>query len=213
MKFVFFVEGYTEKMVVPDFIRRHLAARLPQRVGVQAVRFNGCAEFLKKIADRARAHLDGPARGKIIAAIGLLDLYGPDKLGFYDSSARTARERAEWGKKKIEDDVNHEKFRMFFAVHEIEAWLLSQPALFPEDVLNALPGRIEDPESVDFDEPPAKLLSRLFRKKTGRRYKKTIDGSKYFRNLDPDVPYQKCPFLRSMLDELVTLGQQAGMAV
>ena len=44
-----------------------------------------------------------------------------------------------------------EKFRLFFAVHEFEAWLLSQPDIFPREIKNALQNRIAQPEQVNFD--------------------------------------------------------------
>jgi hypothetical protein len=134
----------------------------------------------------------------------LLDLYGPD---FYPSELETADERIEWGKKRLEEVVDQEKFRLFFAVHEFEAWLLSQPSILPREVEKALP-KIVQPERVDFDEPPAKLLDRFYKKQKKKSYKKTAYGKQLFAKLDPDVAVAKCPYLRMMLEELLVLATE-----
>jgi hypothetical protein len=136
----------------------------------------------------------------------LLDLYGPT---FYPSHLTSAQERYEWAVTEIERKVSHPKFRMFFAVHELEAWILSQPQLLPEPVRRALPGRVNAPESIDFEEPPAKLLERLYTSHTGRSYKKRTYGSELFRKLDPSVAYEKCPHLAEMLEHMLTMARQA----
>jgi hypothetical protein len=96
---------------------------------------------------------------------------------------------------------------MFVAVHEIEAWILSQPQLLPASIQNGLPGRSAQPESVNFNEPPAKLLDRLYRTHERSGYKKIVYGSKLFDRLDPSVAYRKCPYLARMLDEMLTMAK------
>jgi hypothetical protein len=90
-------------------------------------------------------------------------------------------------------------------VHEVEAWLLSQPELFPSEVRKALPGTIAQPEGVNFQQPPSKLLQRLFKDKLKQTYKKVTHGKNLFDNLDPSVAYNKCPNLRELLDEMLRL--------
>jgi len=67
-------------------------------------------------------HLNGPSKEKIIAVISLLDLYGPT---FYPAHLTDRDERYLWAKQKIEGNVQEENFFQFFAVHEVEAWILS----------------------------------------------------------------------------------------
>jgi len=200
VKFILFVEGYTERAALREFLKRWLDRQLPRPVGVQVIRFNGCQDFIKDIPTRARMYLEGPQRTDILAAAGLLDLCGPT---FYPSHATSAQERHAWAVAEIERQVNHPKFRMFFAVHELEAWILSQPQLLPEPVRRSLPGSADHPESIDFDQPPAKLLERLYRSHTGKSYKKRTYGEDLFRKLDPSVAYDKCPHLAQMLDYML----------
>ena len=207
MKFVLFVEGHTEKTGLPSFLKRWLDPRLPEPVGIQAVRFEGWQEFRKKIRTKAHMHLEGPAKEKIIAAIGLLDLYGPT---FYPSLLHSADERCNWAVQHLQGQVSHPKFRMFFAVHELEAWILSQPLLLPPEVSGSLSAKVENPEAVNFVEPPAKLLDRLYRKKLGRHYKKRVYGTELLKRADPRVACDECPHLKEMLDEMLRLAARIG---
>jgi hypothetical protein len=146
----------------------------------------------------------------MLGAIGLLDLYGPT---FFPGHLSLARERYKWGKAKIEGDVNLDRFRMFFAVHEIEAWILSQPEILPVGVSTRLPGQARDPESVNLNEPPAKLLDLLYRRHTGGAYKKVTYGDDLFRKLDPNVAFDKCPRLAEMLTEMLAMAAGQGVKV
>jgi hypothetical protein len=73
-----------------------------------------------------------------------------------------------------------------------------------------LPVKAVNPETVNFDEPPAKLLERLYSQKTGRRYKKVTNGRELFGRLDPGVAYGKCPRLKELLDKMLELAEAAG---
>ncbi len=208
MRFVLFVEGYTEKLGVPAFLRKWLDAHLTQRVGVQPVRFEGWRDLYQDVDRRTRMYLNGPQASEILGVVSLLDLYGPD---FYPAAASTAAERYTWAREHIERKVSDCRFRQFFAVHESEAWLLSQPANFPVDVRHSLSGRSSRPEEVNFHEPPAKLLNRLYKEKLNRTYKKVTNGVDLFGRLDPDVAYEKCSRLKEMLDSMVEMAQSAGI--
>lgn len=205
MKFVLFVEGHTEDKALPQFLKRWLDPRLAKPVGIKTVRFEGWSELVKDAPRKAAMHLNGPDQDEIIAVIALIDLYGPT---FYPKTLNTADERFDWARKDLEQKVGHPRFFQFFAVHETEAWLLAAPELFPPEVRNALPAKAAKPETVNFDEPPARLLERLYSQKTGRRYKKVTNGRELFGRLDPNVAYGKCPRLRELLDKMLELARK-----
>ncbi|MFZ2630873.1 MAG: DUF4276 family protein [Desulfosalsimonadaceae bacterium] len=205
MRFILFVEGYTEDKALPQFLKKWLDPRLTNPVGIRTVRFEGWPELLKDTPLKAKMHLNGPTKDDIIAVISLLDLYGPT---FYPKNLTEMTERYDWAKKDIEEKVNQSKFFQFFAVHEVEAWLLSEPDIFPLKVKKAFPNKIEHPETVNFDEPPAKLLERLYPLHPGRSYKKVVNGRNLFGKLSPDVAYQKCPKLKELLDRMLELAKQ-----
>ncbi len=122
MKFVFLVEGDTEKDTIAEFLKRWLDPQLNQRVGIQVVRFQGYAEFVKNLVNKAHMFLDGPKQDQIIAVIGLLDLYGPE----FPEHAKTDKERCERGVDHFQKEVNRDRFRMFFCRARIRS-VVTQP--------------------------------------------------------------------------------------
>jgi hypothetical protein len=205
MRFILFVEGYTEDRALPKFLKKWLDPKLDTPIGIRTVRFEGWTELVKDAPLKAKMHLNGPYKSDIIAVISLLNLYGPT---FYPNHLKQYNERYEWAKNYIEGNVNHPKFLQFFAVHEVEAWLLSQPELFPAKVKKAFPQKITNPETVNSNEPPAKLLESLYRRNVNRSYKKVVNGKELFGKLDPNIAYQKCPKLKDLLDKMLALAQQ-----
>jgi hypothetical protein len=111
----------------------------------------------------------------------------------------------------FEKQVDHARFRMFFAVHEFEAWILGQPDVLPRSVRDALPKSAAKPEKVDFAEPPAKLLNRLYLSCTKKRYRKTTDGKNLLAELDPEIVRGNCPYLKAMLEEMLRMAHDAGL--
>jgi hypothetical protein len=157
LRFVLFVEGYTEKKGIGGFLKRYLdPPRLRQPVGIKVIRFDGWSDLLKDLPQLAKLHLEDPKhRDETIGLIALLDFYGPT---IYPGHAKTVSQRVAWARKHFESEVGHRKFRMFFAVHEVEAWFLSNPALFPKPLQGSLKTKARNPEGVDFDRPPKVLL-------------------------------------------------------
>lgn len=215
MKFVLLVEGKTERQSAGEFLKRWLDPRLTKPVRISIGKFNGYADLAHKMASRAKMHLEGPRQAEIIAVIALLDLYIPDP-NFYPADKTSADDRYAWGKDRFEKEVakhvSRDKFRFFIAVHEFEAWLLSDVRVFPRPVRNALPSkRIAQPERVDFDEHPAQLLDRTYLRAMKVGYKKTVDGQRLFAKLDPNIAAQKCPRLTELLEEMLRLARDAGL--
>ncbi|MDD5371629.1 MAG: DUF4276 family protein [Anaerolineaceae bacterium] len=208
MKYVLFVEGHTEKKAIAPFLKRWLDPRLPQPVGIQPVRFEGWAEMEKDMERKAQLYLQGPKSGEIIAVVALLDLYGPT---FYPGHLHTVEDRYGWAVQDIARKVNQARFRMFFAVHEVEAWLFSKPELFPKEIASKFPGKVQQPETINFDTPPAKLLDAIYYQSLKRHYNKVVNGSDFFKSLDPNDTYQKCPHFAAMMDELLALARQVGL--
>ncbi len=96
MKFILFVEGYTENKALPQFLKKWLDPQLLNPVGIKTVRFEGWPELVKDAPLKAKMHLCGPDKNEIIAVISLLDLYGPT---FYPSKLKESKERYDWAKK------------------------------------------------------------------------------------------------------------------
>jgi hypothetical protein len=210
VRFILFVEGRTEQSGIVSFLKRYLdPPRLKERVGITCVQFEGWSDLVKDLRKFAHLHLNDPKhRDQTIGLIALLDLYGPS---FYPHHRTTASERLSWAKAHFEKMVNHPKFRMFFAVHEVEAWFLSDLSLFPPEIRKALSSKTKNPESVNFDTPPKAVLKRLYREKLRREYKQVTQGIEFFAKLDPEAASALCPYLQLMLDEMVALAKNAGL--
>jgi hypothetical protein len=200
------LEGDTESEVIGPFLKRWLDPRLSRPVGVEPDSFAGWRELVRDAHQRVRLHLTGRHRDEIIAVIGLMDLHGPT---FYPPSKQTATERRQWATAHMVRLVDHRLFRMFFAVHELEAWLLSQPDILPAAVRKDLPKK--KPETVNFKHPPSAVLDRLYRSRLNRGYRKVGDGAELFRHLDPAQAYKNCPALAEMFDTLLQLAKNAGL--
>jgi hypothetical protein len=127
VNFAFFVEGPTER-ALSAFFKRWLDPQLTRPVGVKPVRFRGSGDFTKSFAQRARRDL---ASSQLIAVVGLLDLYD---AGLQFPPALTTDAKYIWAKAQMENQVRDPRFLQHFAVHETEAWLLSDPAIFPDKV-------------------------------------------------------------------------------
>ncbi len=205
MKFVLFCEGPTERKSLPAFFKRWLDDKLSQPVGIAPVKFGGWRDLYEGAPKKAQLRLK---ETDVIAVISLLDLYGPT---FYPEHLNAADKRYDWAKKHMEERVGQDKFRQFFAVHEVEAWLLSDLTLFPKEIKSGFPGKAKNPETVNFNEPPAKLLDRLYGDRLKRSYKKVTQGKELFDKLSPEKARNKCPRLTEMLDEMLKLAKAAGL--
>jgi hypothetical protein len=208
VKFVLLLEGRTEAYIC-EFLGRWLNARLSKNVGFTPVHHEGWHQLVKDARIKTDLHLNHPRRGKdVIAVVGLLDLYGPD---FYPPTAQTVAERYEAGKKHMEKLVGNERFFQFFAVHEIEAWLLSDPGRFRSEVRSEVNKLCSSPETIDSGNPPSKRLNELYRTKfKNATYDKVGNARNEFPKLDPEKAAEKCPYLREMLTFLLERAREAG---
>ena len=204
MKIILFVEGITEAKALPAFLKRWLDPRLNKPIAIQAVDFDGASELIAESPKRIQAYLNAP-RQDVIAVVALLDLQGVP-LSFPVGTSGAA-ERTAWAKQELEAKVGNTRFRQFFAVHELEAWLLSDPTIFPKDLQGTLPAKIKRPEEINLHEPPSALLGRLYQSKMRKPYRKSTDGARLFADLNPEIAYQKCPSLKMLLDEMLALAE------
>lgn len=204
MRVLLFVEGEMEQKGLPPCLSAYCQRSLGRRLRFQAICFRGAANYVRELTTKVRMHLGAKASGDILAAFGIVDLYGlPLQLsGWQDKGVA---DKVSLGRKHFETQVAHSKFRQFFAVHETEAWLLADSAQLPDPVRKALPGKCARPEEVNNDMPPAKLLDKLYRDKVSRAYQKSIDGVNMLGDLSHDTVSAKCPYFRDMLTELTAL--------
>jgi hypothetical protein len=201
VKLILYVEGDTEKEVLPQFLRRWVDPRLENKVRIAPVNLDGVSNYIKEFANRAQLDLRA---ADVLGCIGIIDLYGSG-LPYPNG---TIEAKYEWAKEELEKQVRDPRFRQHFAVHETEAWLLSEPQIFPPDIASHLP-KSPTPERVNFQDPPSHRLKDLYWQRLGKRYKKPIEGSRLFQKLDPEVACARCPYLKLLLEDIVALAKTA----
>jgi len=206
MRFMVLVEGHMERMAVHGFLKKWLDARLDPPIGVRVRMFQGKDHYHRECPKVARAYLEGPNSRDIIGVVGLLDLYGP--TWFPDRITDCIGRRA-WATEEFERAVDDKRFRQFFAVHDVEAWLLSDPSLFSGPMRTAV-SKLKEPERVNFARPPSKVLSELFERHGQYGYAKTTVGRNLLSRLDPEAAARKCPALRELLDAMLRMAVTAG---
>jgi hypothetical protein len=202
-----FVEGDTERgearrKTLPTFIHKWLDPQLPEggKVGIKAVKFQGVGNYLDDLAQKVALYLD---EGRANFVVGLVDLYGIPARRINLSQYVNVKEKIEAARvymRNLVPQQYRDRFRQHFAVHEVEAWLLAYPEEWPVEVRAQITKR--RPEQVNFNEPPAKFLKRIL-----GRYKKTTIAMNLFPKVDPQVAIDKCPYLKSFMDDLLRVAQ------
>jgi hypothetical protein len=209
MKILLFTEGHTEYKALPEFINRILQKQINKSVKIEAVNFESKDNLIKNAPKKVKWHLERDSQNEIIAIISIIDLYRAFDTPEYDA-LDSIEQKYDYVKNKIESSVSNPKFAHFSSVHEVEAWLLSSPEIFPAAIRDDILGKSQKPEDVNFDQPPAKFLDRLYKEKIYRmgrpaKYKKIGDGLELFSKLDPEIVYQKCPHFKEMIDHIVRI--------
>ena len=140
-KIALFVEGDSERgdarrSTLPDFFHRWLDPQLPAQslVGITAEKFHGVSNYLDDLAQKVEIFLSDRGANFVI---GLVDLYGlpPSRIDL--SKCSTIQEKIATARTRITDIVPERfrsRFRQHFAVHEVEAWLLAYPEVWPAAV-------------------------------------------------------------------------------
>jgi len=201
MRLVLFVEGRSENLAIKEFLKRWLDKRTLQPLGLQTARFDGWPELVKDVPVKVPLYL---RKDDVLGVVSLLDLYGPT---FYPDGVRSAKDRWEWGRGYMQNLHQDERYRHYFACHEFEAWLFSDPGIFPQAVRQVWPPKLKAPEDINFTQTPKSRLDALYEKGTGKGYKPTSNGKELFRKLDPEQAAGKCPRLREFLDGLLHLAR------
>jgi len=191
------VEGDTEKCL-PAFLTRWLNARIQGSIQIRAINFHGVGNYRSEFARRALRDLQS---SEVIGIIGVIDFYGSG-LPYPPGSIH---EKYVWAKLHMEQQVGAQNFLQHFAIHETEAWLLSDPGVFPSAIRSGLP-KASNPETVNTVHPPSDRLKKLYRTRlNGHVYGKAVDGANLFSKLNPETAYERCPHLKLLLDDILTL--------
>ena len=99
-----------------------------------------------------------------------------------------------------------DRLHVHLAVHEIEAWILASPHGLQHTLGRKRELRWANPEAIDLDRPPKRLIKELFRQyhvRTG--YRETIEGVRLLSKLDRRVVCERCSGFKDLIDDLARL--------
>jgi hypothetical protein len=98
------------------------------------------------------------------------------------------------------------RFHPHAAQHEFEAWLLPYWSQIQRLAGSKRQRPSQQPESVNHDRPPSKLLREVFRNGSKRMdFQKILHASAILRNQDLTIAAHVCPELKSFLNTILTL--------
>lgn len=216
MRIKLYCEGRTERGI------RELLAPVREELrgkgrGLDVLSLQGNAQLLKKLGAKVRESIRS---GDTIAVFCLIDLRKIDEalppelkaaLGGQSWVRMPIRDRVAW----LQDNVGRhlvdveyrDRFRLFVAVHEVEALVLADPGPLRKKLRQNALGPWPNPEEVNDEKPPAAVLNELFRKHHPRRsaYHKTKDGVPLLQSLDLGKVCSSCPYFRQLVDALHTV--------
>ena len=209
MKFILLVEGDAEKLAIAEFLKRWLDPQLKSRVGIRVVNFHGNSQLVRKIAHQgARSILTPPRPARSL----------PSSVCSISTDLKSIRRTLPRCRNATTGECSTSRSRSIARSSVCSSRFTSSrlgfsgsPTSCRAQVRDALPGTVANPERVDFDEPPAKLLNRVYLSRTRKNYKKTTYGKQLFGKLAPEVVAEKCPYLKAMLDEMLKMAKVAGL--
>lgn len=156
---------------------------------------NGRLPKSEELKRRVNALLSGPNAAD--AVIALSDVYTGSQD--FKDAAHAKKLMRQW----VGDE---DRFFPHVALHDFEAWLLPY---WSEIQLLAGSNRARpnaNPESVNHDKPPARVLAELFLEGSkGKRYVKPRDAARILRGKDLSVAAAVCPELKSFLNTILGL--------
>jgi hypothetical protein len=187
------VEGDTERAFAPA-LRKYLETKIPGRM--PRLRFsphNGRVPVGNKLRSEVRLLLRDHD-----AVIALTDVYtGPRPHDFSDAADAKEKMRT-WV-----DDPS--RFYPHAAQYEFEAWLLPYWHRIQQLSGAATARPSLQPEDVNHDKPPSKVISDAFRSGGKRKYVKPRDAGDILLNQDLSIAVAQCGELRAFLDTILRL--------
>ena len=101
---------------------------------------------------------------------------------------------------------NEPRFHPHAAQHEFEAWLLPYWSRIQRLAGSNRQRSSQQPETVNHDRPPSKLLREVFRTGSkGADFQKILHASAILRDQDLTIAAHACPELKSLLNTILTL--------
>ncbi len=197
MKISLVVEGKTEKAFLPvlkDFLKRHLAGRMPKLDEVPQDGRIPTGDKLKRLVENL---LTGPRAADHV--IALTDVYtGTQPPDFHDA-ADAKRKMKQWV-------GNASRFHPHAAQYDFEAWLLPYWPTIQRLAGHNRTAPGGDPETVNHNNPPAYWIKQIFEVGTRRdSYVKARDALRILKDNDLLESVNQCQELKALVNTILGL--------
>ncbi len=210
VKVKIYCEGQTERglkeLLTP--IREELRVK---GLGITIGSYTGNAQLLKKIGSATKKAIEDGSPA-VFCAIDLHNVHKAfsgglrEALGQMNWEAMEVTRRVEWLRTHIRNHcVEREyknKLHPHVLVHEIEALMFADPGRIASKLKVRSIGSFHNPEEINDQNPPKKVLRNLYRQHVKRRYYEQRDGVPLLQSVDFDLVYNKCPNFKALVDDL-----------
>lgn len=197
MKISVIAEGKTEKAFISHlrtFLEPHLTGRMPT---LSPNIYDGRIPTGDKLKKRVDHLLNGSNPSDHV--IALTDVYtGANQNDFSDASD---------AKQKMRTWVGQEpRFHPHAAQYDFEAWLLPYWPRIQELARHDRSAPRGNPEKVNKNRPPSKLIIEVFRLGQGRDdYVKSRDINRILENQDLQVSVEQCSELKALVNTILSI--------
>lgn len=194
-KIVLYCEGHTEEDVLKPLLNQYLKELREVQCALEIDNLKGVGQIKREIGDATRRDL---TQSGVIAVFALVDLYGSG----FDTVAKVKAEL----RRRVPPEYR-DRFHPHLAVHEIEAWIFAVPQVLNE-WLGTTIKPFPNPETINTQNPPAKLLEELTRRhKQSRVPTKRSMAQRLFAKISSQEAYvneiySKCKHFKAFVDDL-----------
>ena len=197
MKIALIVEGKTEKAFLPvlrDFLKNHLAGRLPN---IDVVPYDGripTGDKLKRVVTDLLT-----CRRPADHVIALTDVYTGSRLPDFQDAADAKRKMSQWV-------GNEPRFHPHAAQYDFEAWLLPYWPTIQRLADHNRAAPTGNPETINHNNPPAHRLREIFEIGHCRdSYIKPRDAGRILHDNGLTVAVDQCAELKALVNTIISV--------
>lgn len=197
MKIVLIVEGKTEKAFLPvlrDFLKNHLAGRLPNIDGFPYDGRIPTGDKLKRVVNDLLTY-HRPANH----VIALTDVYTGSRPPDFQDAADAKRKMNQWV-------GNEPRFHPHAAQYDFEAWLLPYWPTIQRLAGHNRAAPTGNPETINHNNPPAHRIREIFGIGCCRdSYIKPRDAGRILRDNGLAVAVDQCSELKALVNTILSV--------
>ena len=196
MKIALIVEGKTEKIFMPH-LRNFLRPRLQQMPNIDVFPYKHQIPVGEELRKAVNGLLTGRQQSDHV--IALTDVYTGAIPPIFTDAADARSKMRQWAGREP-------RFHPHAAQYEFEAWLLPYWPRIQQLAKHNQSVPRGNPERVNHNNPPSRLLKEIFRRGDGRDdYSKARDAGRILENADLNVAIEQCSELKALVNTILNI--------